>query len=555
MTIMRPPTLSASHKNGVVCFLLGLLAVACVVASNPDSEAPHGWSGANGIVVPHDSFPADCMLCHQKGGWSNLRADFTFDHEASTGVKLEGAHERAQCLRCHNDRGPVSLFSSQGCAGCHEDTHQGDFGNQCASCHEQDNWSLRDELALHNRTRFPLVGSHAALQCTTCHPSGELGNWKSLDVACANCHLDQLSAQTSPDHVANNWLAACDRCHIPTTWDGAGFNHFAFVLDGAHRSANCSECHPSGMFAGVPSTCFGCHEADYLGTDDPDHAAGGFSTSCEQCHTTSTWDDANFSHAGIASGCINCHQADYDGTDDPDHGMLGFSTSCEECHNTVSWDDADFQHLAITNDCVSCHLASYNETTTPNHAAFSIPQTCETCHVTKTWLGASFDHGGVASNCSACHQADYNNTTNPNHPTAGVSSSCELCHGTRAWEMVNMNHAGVGSQCIACHQSDYNQTARPNHGSAGFPTSCDACHGTNSWTPATFSHQFPLTGPDHGGLSCTDCHAVPGNYRSFTCTDCHAHSFSEMADKHDRVRGYTWSSPACYSCHPNGKER
>lgn len=552
---MTSNNLPAWARTTLTSIPLGLLAIACVVASTPNPEATQGWAPTHGIVVPHDSFPADCMLCHLEGGWSQLREDFEFDHEAETGVKLEGAHQTAQCLRCHNDRGPVALFSAQGCAGCHEDIHQSELGQQCNHCHNQESWSLPEELALHNRTRFPLVGSHAGLQCWSCHPSGELGNWQSVDVDCATCHLEQASAIAFPDHTSNGWLSACDRCHIPTTWGGAGFNHFAFPLDGAHRSASCTECHPGGMFAGVPNTCFGCHESDYLGTDDPDHAAKGFPTNCEACHNTSTWDDAFFSHAGITSGCIACHQADYDGTDDPDHGMLGFSTSCEECHTTSTWDDPDFQHLGISSDCVNCHLADYGKTTSPDHALFSIPQTCEQCHITETWIGASFDHGGVLTNCSACHQPEYDNTIDPDHSVAGVSLSCELCHGTTGWEPVTMNHAGVGSQCVACHQAEYNSTTMPSHSSAGFPTSCSTCHGTGSWIPSTFRHTFPITGGDHGGLDCTQCHTVPGNYRSFTCTDCHAHTFREMADKHDRVRGYTWSSPACYSCHPNGKER
>ena len=40
-----------------------------------------------------------------------------------------------------------------------------------------------------------------------------------------------------------------------------------------------------------------------------------------------------------------------------------------------------------------------------------------------------------------------------------------------------------------------------------------------------------------------------------SCIDCHAHRRSEMDDEHRDVSGYSWSSPACYSCHPNGSDR
>ncbi|MEK7413995.1 MAG: hypothetical protein AAB263_11830, partial [Planctomycetota bacterium] len=80
-----------------------LIAVACATFSG----GPHGWWAEHGPVVPHDTFPADCSLCHEGTGWNSIRADFEYDHLARTGIPLEGAHEQAECLRCHNDRGPV----------------------------------------------------------------------------------------------------------------------------------------------------------------------------------------------------------------------------------------------------------------------------------------------------------------------------------------------------------------------------------------------------------------------------------------------------------------
>ena len=68
-------------------------------------------------MLPHDTFPADCKLCHMGQGWNTLTDDFAFDHEKETGVPLVGAHDQARCLLCHNDRGPVELFASKGCAG------------------------------------------------------------------------------------------------------------------------------------------------------------------------------------------------------------------------------------------------------------------------------------------------------------------------------------------------------------------------------------------------------------------------------------------------------
>ena len=336
------PNADLASRRRVLAGAAALLVLACVAQRSPESVPRHGWWTGDGIVVPHDSFPEDCSLCHLAEDWATLRPDFEFDHATETGVTLHGAHDEARCLRCHNDRGPVALFAQRGCAGCHEDVHRGTLGDTCDSCHGQQTWALRDEVAQHNRTRFPLVGAHAAAQCWTCHPGGEVGNWSRVDVDCSTCHRDE-ALTASIDHLANGWLTGCDRCHIPTTWGGAGFNHFAFPLDGAHASADCSACHTDGGFRGLPMDCAGCHMPEYQATTDPDHALAGLPTSCELCHSTSSWEGALFSHAGVSSGCVQCHQADYDGADEPDHVAGAFSTSCEECHSTRSWEGALFR--------------------------------------------------------------------------------------------------------------------------------------------------------------------------------------------------------------------
>ncbi len=534
----------------VAALALFLVLLACVSQDSVDDQPRHGWWEGNGIVVPHDSFPSDCRLCHVEGSWNELREDFSFDHVSETGISLSGAHNSAKCLRCHNDRGPVQLFSQQGCKGCHEDVHRGNLGTECASCHGEQTWVLREEIAVHNRTRFPLVGAHAAAACWSCHPGGEVGNWSRQDIECAACHGELAPAVQSPDHVANGWVEACDRCHIPTTWDGAGFNHFAFPLTGAHASADCSACHVGDVYTGLPTDCAGCHSDEYQQTTDPNHAAAGFPMQCELCHQTGQWEGAIFNHAGVNNGCVVCHQQDYDRASDPDHAANNFSTSCEQCHTTGTWEGASFQHIGISDGCVNCHLQDYAGTTNPNHPALGISQSCEECHVTSTWLGASFDHQGITNGCFACHQSDYNGATDPNHLLNGISTSCEDCHGTDTWLGATFSHRGITTGCFNCHQSDYNQT---NHAAQGFPTTCEVCHDTNSWDGANFNHtSFPINSGNHSNLDCIDCHTVPTSYPLFSCIDCHEHNFQDMASKHNDVNGYSWTSPACYNCHPNG---
>ena len=207
----------------ILAALAGYVVVACAI-SRPGAGPQNGWWEGNGPVVPHDSFPADCSLCHEGRSWRELRADFTFDHEAETGVALTGSHLFAKCLRCHNDRGPVATFVAKGCAGCHEDVHVGQLGQQCLECHDEVSWVPHGAFELHFRTRFPLVGVHAVVPCWRCHVGAEVGRFVPTDPQCVTCHRDDLNAAKNPNHIALNWVDRCNRCHRPTDWSDAEFD-------------------------------------------------------------------------------------------------------------------------------------------------------------------------------------------------------------------------------------------------------------------------------------------------------------------------------------------
>lgn len=196
------------------------LAIACAVP-DPSRTARYRWWSGLGPVLPHDTFDTDCKLCHVGEKWHTLVTDFSFDHEKETGVALEGAHAQAQCLRCHNDRGPIDVFASQGCAGCHEDVHRGALGQSCTNCHQQNNWLPVGQIEMHSRTRFPLVGAHAATACNRCHPGAFVGNFVPTDTECLTCHQDDLQVALNPPHLALGWVDNCDRCHMPTRWNQA----------------------------------------------------------------------------------------------------------------------------------------------------------------------------------------------------------------------------------------------------------------------------------------------------------------------------------------------
>ncbi len=278
------PGIDRRRRRIVVAVLLGGV-LGCSVF---DGLVPrHTWSERWGPMVPHETFPSDCSLCHVSNSWDRLKDDFHFDHAAETGYVLEGAHSQAACLRCHNDRGPVQAYLERGCGGCHTDPHQTTLGMDCTRCHNSHWWEPDGLVAEHAGTRFPLVGSHALAACESCHTRATVGDFRGAPVQCHLCHQSEvLLAQ--PNHVVNGWVRDCQECHDVDDWRAVNFQHLLFPLDGAHALADCNQCHIGGQVVGTPNDCFSCHRNDYLNTND--HVANGFSTNCDDCHNTDAWD-------------------------------------------------------------------------------------------------------------------------------------------------------------------------------------------------------------------------------------------------------------------------
>ncbi|MBX3465214.1 MAG: hypothetical protein KF830_18760 [Planctomycetes bacterium] len=476
-----------------------LAAIACATF-----VPQQGWNPDFGPVVPHDSFPADCSLCHTGGDWHTLRADFAFDHARETGVPLLGAHAGAGCLLCHNDRGPVAQFAAQGCGGCHPDPHLGRLGRNCADCHEERSWYPREVITLHDRTRFPLVGAHAAAACFRCHPGAQVGNFAGASSVCVHCHQADFARTANPNHAVVGFSTDCETCHLPVGWQPARFAHPAsFPLTNAHAGRLCAECHTTpNSFTGLSADCVTCHNDDFIAASEPNHGAAGFSTDCAQCHDTRTFRRASWPHPG-AFPLTFAHAG----------------RRCTECH-------VGQVYSGTSGDCSSCHLDDYQATRNPNHAAAGFGLDCRQCHNTMGWRGAS------------------------GHPTSfplenAHQRACTACHQGGVY-------TGLNPACASCHLAAYNATTNPPHVAFQMGLNCEQCHGTVRWGQGSWTHRFPIQGGPHGNRACFDCHNNPANRLQFSCIDCHEHRQSEMANKHDEVSGYVWASPNCYACHPNG---
>ncbi|TFG87577.1 MAG: hypothetical protein E4H17_03265, partial [Gemmatimonadales bacterium] len=241
------------------------------------------YQGANDPDHIEADFPTDCELCHSPsdGGWDRLG----FNHAS---FQLVGTHATLDCAECHSSGVYQGLPAE--CVDCHSNNYQeaanpnhtaAGFDTDCETCHRGSDPAWQDGRYPHSI--YPLVATHQAQPCNACHSNNV---FEGLPSECIDCHLADYQNTDDPDHAASGFPTDCVLCHASTspTWDGASFDHTTFQLAGAHTTLDCADCHSGGVYQGLPSDCVDCHPADFQGTDDPDHAASGFSTDCVLCH-------------------------------------------------------------------------------------------------------------------------------------------------------------------------------------------------------------------------------------------------------------------------------
>ena len=576
--------------------IIGLLGLCCGLFA----QSPHG-----------ENFKMNCAACHTSDSWEisldtwnfsepispknqNTSAnasddELRFNHH-NTNFPLEGGHASTDCRLCH----AALTFeeTSTACIACHTDMHNMTVGSDCARCHTVENWLVDNITELHQDNGFPLLGAHAQISCNDCHDSETGLQFNRLGNECINCHMADFLAATSPNHVESNYSTACIDCHDINAFDWSSENilHDFFPLEKGH-DIDCIDCHTTGTFAAIPKDCISCHETDFDVALNPDHKALNFGTDCAACHTLDLdWMPAQFllhdseyfpiysgSHGGEWSACVECHPnpANYaeftcttchgrSETDGQHGGVGGYvyeSNACLACHPTGSEDDS-FDHnktafpltgahisvdcnachangyAGTPTDCAACHRTDFEQAASPDHQLLKFSMDCASCHTTDpNWMPATF--------------SDHNNFYELKGAHAQIANDCAACH--------NSTFTNTPTECMGCHLNDYNNAKDPNHLAAKFPTDCLECHNEEAWEPANFDHDglyFPIYSGNHQGEwdnDCTACHTTAGNFGLFSCIDCHEHNDrNELADDHQGVNNYQFSSTACFECHPNG---
>ncbi|MEO1246021.1 MAG: cytochrome c3 family protein [Pseudomonadota bacterium] len=143
---------------------------------------------------------AECSACHTQTAW---HTSVLFDHDL-TSFPLTGLHAAVSCGGCHESNRFQSADAE--CASCHldDDVHAGTLGNDCASCHTSNGWTIT--VFDHDvNTNFPLEGRHEGLACGDCHKSSS-ASAADVPSTCGGCHAN--------DDVHDGQFGSdCGQCH------------------------------------------------------------------------------------------------------------------------------------------------------------------------------------------------------------------------------------------------------------------------------------------------------------------------------------------------------
>jgi hypothetical protein len=258
----------------------------------------------------------------------------------------------------------------------------------------------------------------------------------------------------------------------------AGFDHTAtrFLLTGSHEQVRCKGCHQQGLFRGTPTECSFCHSASGTRAESVrpfNHAPT--SNRCQDCHVTTSWENARFDHASVSARCSGCHNGVQAEGKPTDHVVT--TSECDVCHIDIAWEVIRFDHSSVSGQCSSCHNGV--EATGKPNDHIQTSSECDLCHSTRAWSPATFDHDNISGPCQTCHDGvDATGTPNDHFIT---SRDCDECHTTRAWEPDTFRHISASYPgdhrrdlaCSECHRANSDAVQWPF---ASLQPDCGGCH-------------------------------------------------------------------------------
>jgi len=442
----------------------------------------------------------DCLQCHNYTDWKTLSL-VKFDH-SGTRYPLTGLHAQVACERCHTpgpdqagpdqpplDKQPRYIGLAFGlCTDCHSDPHRGSFPRTCQSCHSTNGWNRIVTPGLnrafdHAKTKFPLLGKHAEVDCVQCHTKGDFK--KALVFQkCSDCHQpDPHRGQFSQRADGSE----CSYCHNvdgfkPSTFGLKEHGETAYPLQGKHASLQCGQCHfPKGknaIFKIKFRYCTDCHSDEHEGQ----FTAAPHFNRCENCHTLRRFVPSSFTlrrHNETGFGLSDGHLA----------------VPCGDCHkpSTIFKPKPVALYRWPNLTCASCHVDPHQgrfEKVMAQGGLDGKPLGCAACHSVMSWSEFShFDHSKTGFPLNGAH----------------ATTKCTGCHqSTKAALAPAAKFKAAPAKCEACHANVHGM----QFAKAGV-TPCASCHDSTKWKPSLFDHDkqtaFALQGA-HRKVRCEACH-------------------------------------------------
>jgi hypothetical protein len=457
----------------------------------------------------------------------------------------------SNCTSCHSFGGGAGKFK---CVECHKEILQrvqenkgyharvvdrSKGGQDCVRCHAE---HLGEDFAIvhwepsrngfnHRQTGYPLLGKHAALECSRCHNPSHIGaaelrglqgkdlkkTFLGLSQPCVACHKDVHNGQLGEN---------CTSCHTFQSWKEIGqFDHqrTSFPLTGLHQQVPCQKCHLQpenstavAKYKGIAfSRCTDCHR-------DPHQ--GAFQAACHTCHTMGGW-----KHVKKLSGF------DHQLTKFPLKGVHA-EVVCAKCHLT-----SNFKQPLPHALCADCHKVDPHDgqfAKRPDHGE------CGSCHVEKGFKPATFD-------------LEHHQKTS--YPLTGKHEevACAKCHiPNGAKTLYRLKYEA----CLDCHKDVHDG----QFAGSGLRNRCQSCHTVQGFQPSTFTlarhseTRFRLT-DGHIAVPCLECHKRPANryplpparykFELLECQSCHNDPHGgEFAVRIEKV-SLSGGKEDCLSCH------
>jgi Cytochrome c7 and related cytochrome c len=379
-----------------------------------------------------------CMDCHTMDKWKPAKG---FDHNQDTRYDLRGKHVDLECKKCHTKGDPwkwpvQQKLRDHGCAACHKDVHNGKFGRDCAKCHQEEGFKKVKVTGFdHSKTKFPLEGKHADVNCNQCHKNGNswvLTRFQRCNDCHGNFHGKEFTKTQRPER--------CEDCHsvqgfLPANYGVREHNQTDFKLADAHLAIPCAACHTTTVnsqnevvkrkFKFASMDCIACHDDPHQKQVDKYNSKSG----CLSCHSGATWREIRFDHDQTGYkltgrhqkvGCVGCHSDGFDFklrsgnlVQVPDFSKR--KSQCFECHEDK-------------------HLGQFKER---DEKEKRMVVRCDKCHTTTDWFAESFDH-----NKQSRFKLD----------GAHERARCDACHTTQKVSgKTIVRYKPIGMECRTCH--------------------------------------------------------------------------------------------------------